>query len=367
MIKIKKYFQSTKWFSSKRRWFLIKHLVVVIVLVIIFYFLLRHHMITDDNIFSLVAVLSLNFSFILIPTFLYLIEVRKNFKEEFDDIFSLKNKLVYLRKFIANEISGTPNEKHRDIIIDPSSINQIIELLRKFKFHSHSTLLLSHIEQRRLYNLDLIIIDVIKRIKKYDSGKDFKTILENWDFKNSKETIERLERTNEITELKNLFLNDLSYPIAYSLLYKINSKAFAHYYYILDTYPNEAYQKVLDAIMDILRYNIESRGEETQVFNTNIVKAIRILTQNQENLFEIGVLFDSNIHDGEFTLTIFNEPCDLLIVKIKIDKTFKVNTRYDEDLEENLDWVKENMVSHIQGNFQQFGLEIKDGEFWNSP
>ena len=66
-------------------------------------------------------------------------------------------------------------------------------ILRKFKFDKHATLLLTYIEMKRLYNIDLIITDVIKKIKKYDSGKDYKSIETNWEFKNAMETIEELE------------------------------------------------------------------------------------------------------------------------------------------------------------------------------
>ncbi|MFW9827735.1 MAG: hypothetical protein ACFFEY_09090 [Candidatus Thorarchaeota archaeon] len=79
---------------------------------------------------------------------------------------------------------------------------------------------LSHIENKNLFHIDIIIIDVIKKINKHDSGRYFKSIEQNWDFNSTKETIEKLEMTYDVDSLKVHFLDDLSFPIVYSLMLK---------------------------------------------------------------------------------------------------------------------------------------------------
>jgi len=219
------------WFSYKRRWFIIKYIVIIGILALLFYYILVHHIITESNVYSLIAKFSLNYSFILIPALLYLFEVRRNFKKEFDNIYSLKNSLIYLRRYIAGEISGRKNELYRDIIINPSNINQIIGLLRTLKFNEHAEMFFSHIEHKRLYQIDVIIIEVMEKIKKYDSGKDFKSIEQNWNFKDTKETIEELEMKGDIDSLKVHFLDDLTFPLVYSLLLDNPVHAIGIYYY----------------------------------------------------------------------------------------------------------------------------------------
>ena len=356
--------RSIKWFSHKRRWFIYKHILIFGILGLLFYMLLIHYHKSEDNIYSLISNFSLNFSFILIPALLYLIEIRRNFKNKFNNIFTLKSNLIYLRRFIANELSGMKNKRHRDIIIDPYYVNQIVDLLRKFNFNKHATMFLSHIEMKRLYNIDLIIIDVIKKIKNYDSGKDYESMEKDLDFKYTKNNIENLKNEGKTQELKKLFLNDLTYPLVHYFLQNKTNAAFAHYYDILDTYPNESYQKIIYAIQDILKYNVNSEGVETQIFDVNIVSAIRLLDKNQQKLKDLGMYFNFNIEKGEALIIILSEPCDLFRIKIKMGKTFKVNTAYDKDLKSNKDWVKENMIAHLQNRIRQFNLILKDEDFW---
>jgi len=167
----------------------------------------------------------------LIPALIYLIEVRKNFKKESDKLFPLKDNLIYLRQYIARERSGLKNEEYRDKIIEPSNINQLIGVLRNLKFTDYATMFLSYIENKNLFQIDVIIIDVIKKINKYDSGKYFKSIEQNWDFKNTKETIEKLEMTGNIDSLKEHFLDEIPFPIVYTLILGNPVHEMAFYYH----------------------------------------------------------------------------------------------------------------------------------------
>lgn len=359
-------FKSIKWFSNRRGWYFFKHIVILCILNLLFLLLLVHHIFAETNVFSLIANFSLNYSFILIPALLYLIEVRRNFKNEFVNIFSLKDSLIYLRSYVARQISGLKNEDYKDIIIDPSNINQIIRWLRNFKFYEHATLFLSHIQRKRLYHIDIIIIDVIKKIKKYDLGKDFKRIEQDLNFKDVKEEILTLIKNYEIDSLRERILTDLTFPLVYSLLLNKSDQELAIFYYYTDDLPNKAYQNIINSVLDIFKYNIKSEGKEVQEFDVNIVKAIELLTHNQHELSKLGITFSSNLEKNEYTLVIFNEPCDLLVVKIKMDKTFKVNSRYDTSLKDAKDWVKENMLAHLHRTIEKFNLELVDSEFWKN-
>ncbi len=219
------------WFSYKRRWFIIKYVVIIGILALLFCYILTYYIITESSVYSLIAKFSLNYSFILIPALLYLLEVRRNFKKELDNIYSLKNSLIYLRHYIAREISGLKNDVYRDKIIDPSNITQIIGLLRTLKFNEHAAMFLSHIENKRLYQIDVIIIEVIEKIKKYDSRKNFQSIEQNWNFKDTKETIEKLEMKGDVDSLKAHFLDDLTFPLVYSLLLDNPVHTLGIYYY----------------------------------------------------------------------------------------------------------------------------------------
>ncbi len=219
------------WFSYKRRWFIFKCVVIIGILLVLFFFILIHSILAESNVYSLIANFSLNYAFILIPALIFLIEVRRNFKKEFDNIYSLRNSLIYLRRYIAGEISGLKNDLYRDIIIDPSNINQIIGLLRKLKFNEHAAMLLSHIENKRLFHIDVIIIDVIKKITKYDSGKDFKSIEQTWNLKHTIEIIEKLEMKGDVDSLKAHFLDDLTFPLVYSLFLKNPVHTLGMFYY----------------------------------------------------------------------------------------------------------------------------------------
>jgi len=219
------------WFSYKRRWFTIKYVVIISILVVLFFFILVHNIVAESNVYTLIANFSLNYSFILIPALLYLLEVRRNFKKELENIFSLKNSLIYLRRYIAGEISGLKNDVYRDIIINPSNINQITGLLRSFKFNEHAAMFLTYIEDKRLFHIDVIIIDVVNKIKKYDSGKDFKSIEQTWKFKRTIEIIEKLEMKSDVDSLKEHFLDDLTFPLVYSLFLNNPIHSLAMFYY----------------------------------------------------------------------------------------------------------------------------------------
>ncbi|MFX1557662.1 MAG: hypothetical protein ACFFC9_10445 [Promethearchaeota archaeon] len=230
-LKVFNFFKEIDWFSYKRRWFIVKYGVIICILAFLFCYILAYHIIVESNAYGVLAKFSLNFSFVLIPALIYLIEVRRNFKKVSDKLFSLKDNLIYLRQYIAREISGLKNEEYKDEIIKPSSINQLIGSLRNLKFVVHAAMLLSYIENKNLFQIDLIIIDVIKKINKYDSGKYFKNIEQNWDFKNTKETIEKLEMTNKIDSLKMHFLDDLTFPIVYILMLNNPINDLAIYYH----------------------------------------------------------------------------------------------------------------------------------------
>lgn len=356
--------KSLKWFSNKRIWYIAKNVIIISILSLLFFFLLVHHIVAENNVFSLIANFSLNYSFVLVPALLYLIEVRRNFRKKFDNIFSLKDSLIYLRSYIARRISGHKSEAYGDLIIDPSKISQLIRWLRNFKFYDHATFFLSHIQRESLYHLDIIIIDVIRKIKKYDSRKDFERMEQNSNFKSVKLDIEKLLKIQDINSLKNHFLADLTFPLVYSLLLNKPNHELAIYYYITEKLSNEIYQKIIDSVLNILKYNIKSEGREAQEFSVNIVKAIETLTRNQKDLLKLGIKFGTNLEKDEYTLIIFDEPCDLLTVKIKMDNTFKVNTRYDSRLKEAEDWVKQNMLAYLQRKIEKFNLKLEDSEFW---
>ena len=48
---IKNWFKSFEWFSYKRRWYIVKHVVIICTLTLLFYFLLVHHVVAENNVF----------------------------------------------------------------------------------------------------------------------------------------------------------------------------------------------------------------------------------------------------------------------------------------------------------------------------
>ena len=237
-----------KFLSNKRRNFFIKQyliygIIVFLGIILLFYYLHDASLISTspEQIFLIfLSKYSQNIAIVLIPTILALSSIKKKYKEELTDLFSLKEKALTLRKKFGRAII----EKEKDplLAIDPMILEDIKYLLRNFGLFFYADNLNEFLERSKLFQIDALVIQIIKVIKKYDKGKDYDSLKNNYETKRILKKINLFNAPTEQTEeekeeLRSNFLKDIMWVLIYQLFYdKANLyPAFSYYYKELDT------------------------------------------------------------------------------------------------------------------------------------
>jgi len=123
---------------------------------------------------------SLDFSIILIPVVLGLTNIRKNFRKKFNNLFSMKEKVLHLREEIVHHFVKFHIEiKRESFILSPLIINEIKSHLRDFQLSHYADIFDEIIINWSVYNLDQLLFEVIKLTKQYDDEQYIKYLKNN--------------------------------------------------------------------------------------------------------------------------------------------------------------------------------------------
>lgn len=164
-----------------------------------------------------------------IPASIAFSNIRKSFKNKVIEIYSLKEKLKYLR-FEVRDIILEESPKTIQLMLDPSIINEIRDLLRKFDFFHDASILNAFIEQKLLYQIDNLLIRVIRLTKIYDRGKEWEKLQNECD-EALRQLIEFSDFSIPNDELKHKFIKNLDWVLAYELFLKKEGKYPVSAYY----------------------------------------------------------------------------------------------------------------------------------------
>lgn len=108
-------------------------------------------------------------------------------------------------------------------MLHPLIINEIRDLLRKFEFFHEANIINAFIEQRLLYQIDLLLIHALTLTKEYDRGREWKKVKNECG-----EALRLLEGVSDFSipnvELKQKFINNLDWVLAYELFFEKEGK-----------------------------------------------------------------------------------------------------------------------------------------------
>jgi len=214
---------------SKYSQYLFKQLLICFGVLSIGFISLWYYSNLEGALISILYGVTIDIVIAFIPAAIAFSSIRKNFKKELIDIYSLKEKLKYLRFEIKDLILGM-GLKQIHLILNPSIINKIRDLLRKFDFFHEASILNAFIEQKLLYQVDILLIEVIKLTKSYDNGKQWKKLQNECE-----EALSQLKEVRDFSipneKLKNKFIENLDWILAYELFFKKENKYSAIVYY----------------------------------------------------------------------------------------------------------------------------------------
>jgi len=213
---------------SKWVLYLIKHIFISIGVISVSYISFLYHS-TAGKVIPILYGVVIDTLIAFIPAAIALSNIRKNFKSKVIDIYSLKEKVKYLRFEIKDIILDNIQDKIQ-LMLHPSIINEIRDLLRKFEFFHDANIINAFIEQKLLYQIDNLLIRVLNLTKQYDRGREWKKV--------RSECTEALRLLNEVSdftipnqELKNKFIENLDWVLAYELFFEKEGKYPVTVYY----------------------------------------------------------------------------------------------------------------------------------------
>lgn len=213
---------------SKWVLYFIKHIFICIGVISVSYISFLYHS-TRGKVISILYGVVIDTLIAFIPAAIALSNIRKNFKSKSIDVYSLKEKIKYLRFEIKDIILDNIQDKIQ-LMLHPSIINEIRDLLRKFEFFHDANIINAYIEQKQLYQIDNLLIRILNLTKKYDRGREWKKV--------RSECTEALRLLNEVSdftipnqELKNKFIENLDWVLAYELFFEKEGKYPVTVYY----------------------------------------------------------------------------------------------------------------------------------------
>lgn len=113
-----------KFTASSRKDYIIRQYIIYGSLLFVILILALYHynkaILQQESInpfISFLAQFNLDLSLILIPTVLGLANIRKNFRKKFNNLFSLKEKILHLREEIAKFFIPSADIKERESLL----------------------------------------------------------------------------------------------------------------------------------------------------------------------------------------------------------------------------------------------------------
>ena len=225
-----------KFNPNKRTRYIINQILIILVVVIIGIISFLYHLfqlelkenLELNNVVSITYGVAIDVAIAIIPAIIWLLNIKKKFKKDLIDIYSLKEKIKYLRFDIRDINLGT--EKVISLMLDPNIIDKTRDLLRKFDLFHDAAILNAFIDRKLLYQIDFLLIKVIKLTKSYDKGKGWNKLKnECYDAINELENLDDLDFTKE--KLKQKFIENLDWVLAHELFFEKEGKKPTSYYY----------------------------------------------------------------------------------------------------------------------------------------
>jgi len=217
-------------FPNLSKWwqYLFKHILIFLAVVFVGTISFLYHSSLNKIVPVLYGVIT-DLVIAFIPAAIAISNVIKNFKNKIIDIYTLKEKIKYLR-FEIRDLILDKNQDRIQLMLHPSIINEIRDLLRKFEFFHDANIINAFIEQKLLYQIDDLLIRVMKLTREYDRGKEWKKI--------QNECGEALRQLRDVrdfnfpnVELKKKFIENLDWVLAYELFFKREGKYPVNVYY----------------------------------------------------------------------------------------------------------------------------------------
>ncbi|MFX0024180.1 MAG: hypothetical protein ACFE9S_17775 [Candidatus Hermodarchaeota archaeon] len=226
-----------KFSSIARKDYFIKQYIIYSCLLFVLVFLSLYHFnkviiqLSELNpIISFLSQFSLDFSIILIPAVLSLANIRKNFRKKFNNLFSMKEKILHLRDEIAQHFTKIHDKVEvESFVLEPIIINEIKSHLRDFKLSHYADIFDDIILRKSLYNLDQLLFEVIKLTRTYDDDKFFNYLKNNWEstqiLKKLKELFKKvIILPSEEDLIKEKFNKNVLWPIVYEFFFDTPNK-----------------------------------------------------------------------------------------------------------------------------------------------
>lgn len=235
----------------KRQNYILKESGILFIVLLLVVILTLYHIILDgSNFLALFSKLGLDISIILIPALLASSNIREKFKLKKDLLFSLKEKLINLRYEIAKTIivKVTPFEvtipidsKEGNLVLYPIIVNEIKDQLRKFGFHDYADKIGSYVQNKTLFWIDQILIEVIKLTKYYDKGEAYNSLKNGYFGRKILKRLEEFKESNFIystkgkipkkSYIRHKILENVIWAIVYELFFDVKNKAPISIYY----------------------------------------------------------------------------------------------------------------------------------------
>lgn len=364
----------------KRRNYLIRHHGILVILAIMGVLLFSYHCLEniskiEQNLWQFIIILlakfGLDLSFVLIPVALYLINIRKKFQKEFEALFSLKERILHIRKEVANAITEGQDIYEREaIVLSPIILNDIKKELRRFKFTNEADLLDEFLNMKLLYQIDILLIKIIELTKDYDKGFFYESLEINEQTKFIIGKLESIKPKPPLSiEIKNFliekFLNEVLWIITYKLFFNLESKCPATIiYYDLSEIPKRPFQTIFDAITDICEIYIRNRNNKFVVGNIPI--NLKKLETNKDKLIELNIIFEKIYDESDnvfiYWIYILDEPMNILRIKIALSEGYEISIPWKREG----DREKSEIYAYLSSFSEKYNLEIKNKKFWES-
>lgn len=365
----------------KRSNYFFKFYSVISILIILGALLFLYHFNENLNkieteplnfVIILLAKFGLDLSFVLIPVALYLINLSNKFRKEFETLFILKERFLHLRKEVANAISeGQDIFERNAIVLNPIILNNMKTDLIKFKFTNEAELLDEFINIKMLYQIDNLLIRIIKLTKKYDKGVYYESLEKNEETNYIKKELTNYQPKSPISidvkkYLIKKFINNVLWVITYNLFFDLEDKCPASIiYHDLSEIPKKPYQIIFDAINEILTVYIKHPKDMFVV--GSISSNLKKLESNENKLIEINIKLDK-IYDASNSVFVYwihllDEPMNILRIKITLSEGYKISIPWEKEGDNE----KSEIFAYLRVFSDKFNLEIRNREFWEAP
>ena len=214
-------------------------MIIWVAFTFLIFYLFSYHILNfdpnrpNDSLTIFIARFGLELSIVLIPVIIASSSFRKKFHENKNQLFHLKEKIINLRYEIAYKIINESEEREEDLlkslekfsnplILNPLILDDIKIKIRHFKIlrtsNSSYADVFSFISRGAryldLYQIDLVLVEVIKLLKKYGDRKEYNNFREGYF---GQEVIEAFKKEPNHEFVRKQFYRNVIWPIVYIL------------------------------------------------------------------------------------------------------------------------------------------------------